>query len=123
MMTLEQVQAHLAERHYRPGWQLRAYLGDTTQLVMLQIEAEVENSYSPGSTVPLDIRWPIPPYALASPFALDKALSWRLQVELHESQEWYRKASRHDPDRLVPVFNPHIDGADRDEWPIVKRGG
>jgi hypothetical protein len=133
MLTLAQVQAQLALRRYRPGWEFRAYLGDTTGQVHIQISAQVENSYVPGTDVPLDIRWMVPPHALADELALDKAMSWRLQqIEIHESQEWYRKPGQPGPvevggltmtgTRLVPVFNPHRDGADRDEWPIVKRG-
>jgi hypothetical protein len=121
-MDLAAVQEHLARRAYRPGWSLEAYRGDTTGLVHIEITAEVENSYAPGSMVPLHIVSPVPPYALKDALALDKWISWRLQtVEIHESQEWYRRASR-DGERMVPVFNPHADGADRDRWPIIRRG-
>lgn len=123
-LDLAAVQGILAARRYRPGWMFRAYLGDTTRQVHIQITASVENSYAPGTSVPLDIRWMVPPHALESELELDKALSWRLQqIEIHESQEWYQQPSIKDGKRWVPRFNPHRDGADRDEWPIVQRGG
>jgi hypothetical protein len=120
VLDLATVQDILARRAYRPGWTLTAYVGDTTRAIIVQITAEVEDSYNPGSTVPLDIRYPVPAPALASELDLDKWLAWRLgMIELHESAEWYRKPGRNFP--FVPVFNPHADGADRDQWPIVKR--
>jgi hypothetical protein len=120
-LDLAGVQAHLTRRAYRPDWTLTAYLGDTTRQVMLRIAAEVEDSYHPGERVPLDIRSPIPRFALETELAFDKWLAWRVSaVELHEAQEWFRKPSKADPDRWVPVFNPHAEGADRDQWPIVK---
>lgn len=121
MMTLEDVQAHLKERAYRPGWAMTAYLGDTTQQIYVQIEAMVEDSYNPGGLVPLDIRSPIPRFALTDALALDKWLAWRLgQIEIHESAEWFRRP-RVNGDGWTAVFNPHRDGADRDQWPIVKQ--
>lgn len=119
-LDLAAVQELLARRRYRPGWTLRAYVGDTMRQVMLEISATVEDSYNPGSNAPLDIRWPIPAPALESELAFDKWAAWRLgQIELHESAEWYQRPGRDLP--WVPVFNPHLDGADRDRWPIVRR--
>ncbi len=120
-LDLVAVNALLAQRAYRPGWWMTAYEGETTHLVLVEIGANVDDSYNPGQQAPLHIVAPVPPYALESELAFDKWLSWRLQqVEIHESQEWYRKRGRDRP--WVPVFNPHRDGADRDVWPIVKRG-
>lgn len=121
MLTLPDVVGILARRAYRPGWTLAAYLGDTTRDVIVKIAAPVEDSYHPGSQMPpLDIRFPVPDPALASELDFDKWMSWRLQqAEKHESQEWYRKPGRDFP--WVPVFNPHADGADRDQWPIQRR--
>lgn len=111
----------LSRRAYRPGWTFRAYTGDTTRLVHVEIEATVEDSYNPGQQVPLHIVSPVPPYALASELDLDKWLAWRLQaVEIHESAEWYRRP-RQSGEGFTPVFNPHRDGADRDRWPIQRR--
>jgi hypothetical protein len=121
VLTVADVDGILARRAYKPGWTLHAYLGDTTRDVILMISARVEDSYHPGRTVPLDIRYPVPDPALASELDFDKWMSWRLQqIEKHEAQEWYRKP-RADDLGWVPVFNPHAEGADRDQWPIVKQ--
>jgi hypothetical protein len=121
VLGVRQVNEIIVRRAYKPGWVFAAYLGDTTQQVMLMIGAQVEDSYNPGQTVPLDIRSPVPGFALASELAFDKWLAWRLQqVEIHEAQEWYRRPRRNG-EGWTPVFNPHAQGADRDQWPIVKR--
>ena len=112
----------LDRRQYKPGWVIDAYLGDTTHWIMVKITAPVEDSYNPGRTVLLDVRSPVPWFALESELNFDKWLVWRLTaIETHETQEWYRRPSRNGDGRMVPVFNPHAEGADRDQWPIVKR--
>ena len=119
-LTVGEVAEILSHRAYRPGWTFQAYVGETTQAIILRIFAKVEDTYHPGSLTDLDIRSPVPRPALEDELAFDKWLAWRLQqAEVHESQEWYRKPGRDWP--WVPVFNPHADGADRDQWPITKR--
>jgi hypothetical protein len=118
-LTAEQVNTILDQRAYRPGWQFRAYTGETTRAVIVEVLATVPDSYRPGLSVPLEVYCPVPAY-VDDELAFDKWLAWRLQrLEVHESQEWYRRPGRDQP--MVPVFNPHRDGADRDQWPIVKR--
>jgi hypothetical protein len=118
-LTADDVNRILGQRAYRPGWQFRAYTGDTTRAVIVEVLATVEDSYRPGQTVPLEVYCPVPGY-VDTELAFDKWLAWRLQrLEVHESQEWYRKPGRDLP--MVPVFNPHRDGADRDQWPIEQR--
>lgn len=110
----------LSRRAYRPGWTFRAYTGDTTRMVHVEIEAMVEDSYNPGQQTRLHVVSIVPPFCLSSELDFDKWLSHRLQmIEVHESQEWLRKPGRDFP--WVPVFNPHRDGADRDRWPIQRR--
>lgn len=120
-LTAQQVNEILARRAYRPGWTFSAYTGETTRAVIVEVLAKVEDSYHPGRTVPLEVYCPLPGY-VDDELAFDKWFAWRLQrLEIHESQEWYRQAR---PDALgwQAVFNPHRDGADRDQWPIVERG-
>lgn len=123
VLDLAAVRDILSRRRYRPGWALRAYVGDTTRLVHVEIEATVEDSYNPGNQTRLHVVSIVPPFVLhGGEFEFDKWLANRLlMIEVHESQEWYRRPGRDLP--WVPVFNPHLDGADRDKWPIVKRGG
>jgi hypothetical protein len=128
-LTADDVNGILRERAYRPGWTFTAYTGDTTRQVVLQILTTVQDSYQPGRTVPLEIYSPVPTY-IEDELAFDKWLAWRLQqAEVHESQEWYRRqvvrvgnsGTGDMVTKWVPVFNPHADGADRDQWPIIKR--
>lgn len=120
MLQLNDVEDLLDERAYRPGWVFRVYEGHTTRQLMMAFQATMPDSYNPGKNVPLDIRSPVPRFALEDVLSFDKWFAWRLQqIEIHESQEWYRKPGQEH--EWVPVFNPHRDGADRDEWPIVKR--
>lgn len=119
-LDLAAVQEILSRRAYRPGWTMRAYVGDTTGLIHVEIEAMVEDSYNPGQQTRLHVVSTVPPYMLTNELDFDRWLAHRLiMAEVHESQEWYRKPGRNFP--MVPVFNPHADGADRDQWPIVKR--
>lgn len=118
-LTVEEVRGILAARSYRPGWTFTAYAGETTRAVIIEIRATVEDSYQPGRGAPLEIYSPMPDY-VDDELAFDKWFAWRLQrLEVHESQEWYRRPGRDFP--WVPVFNPHRDGADRDRWPIERR--
>lgn len=119
-LNADAVNEVLSRRAYKPGWTFRAYTGDTTRLVHVEIEAIVEDSYNPGQQTLLHVVSIVPPFSLSSEFEFDRWLAWRLQAcELHEAQEWYRKPGKTRP--MVPVFDPHRDGADRDKWPIVKR--
>jgi hypothetical protein len=112
MLTLADVQARLAELTYRPGWDITAYQG-AFEGPRLRISALVPDSYNPGSTVPLDIRVPLPVQAWDTVGQFDRWLLWRLQaVEVHECMEWL-----HGPDGR-PLFDPHREHADRDD-PLV----
>lgn len=123
VLTIADLNDLLDRRSYKPGWTFTIYEGDTTKQIFIRIHAVIEDSYNPGQQVALDIRSPIPGFALESELAFDKWLAWRLGViELHESAEWYKRPHRQHPERMTPVFNPHADGADRDQWPIVKQG-
>lgn len=121
MFTVADVADLLAVRAYKRGWRLSVYEGQTRREPMLRIEATVDDAYNPGQDTPLDILSPIPDFALESELAFDKWLAWRLgEIERHEVYEWFRKRRR-DGSGWVAVFNPHREGADRDEWPIIKR--
>lgn len=120
VLDVAAVQEILTRRAYRPGWTMAAYVGETTGLIHVEIDAMVEDSYNPGNQTRLHVVSPVPPYMLTSELDFDRWLAHRLiMVEVHESQEWYRKPGRDFPH--VPVFNPHANGADRDRWPIAKR--
>lgn len=101
------LQRHIRLRQYKPGWTLTVYEGEF-EGQHLRIRADVENSYHPGETVPLDIHTPIPPMPSLTYF--DRWLLARLiRIETHEAMEWYRDADGR------PIYNPHRDGADRDD--------
>jgi hypothetical protein len=111
-LSLAQVNDRLRQLQYRPGWTFTAYQG-AHEGPKLRIHAPaVENSYQPGTTVPLDIRAPLPLQTWDDVGQFDRWLSWRMQqVEAHEAMEWLRG-----PDGR-PVFDPHRPHADRDEAP------
>lgn len=120
-LSLRDVEGILSRREYRPGWDLTAYAGQTRRGPMVRIHAWVDDPYRPGQATELDIYAPVPEPALDDELSFDKWMLWRLvEVERHEAAEWYRRPSIKGTGRMVPVFNPHRDGADRDVWPVVK---
>lgn len=99
---------------YKPGWVLRAWEPDPIQGSYLSVTVELENSYRPGSTVPLYIHSPIPP--MADQTALLTWLAWRLRVvETHELLEWLKVDDRPwiDPHASLDLDEP-TKGASRD---------
>lgn len=119
MLDIEDVRRRLSQITYRPGWTFTVYQGAYEHTV-LAIEAEVENSYAPGTLVELRVNCPLPMPALVTVADFDRWLFWRLRsIETHECAEWL-----HGPDG-EPLFDPHRPHADRDlpvDQPIPERG-
>jgi hypothetical protein len=92
--------ATLAETiSYKPGWRLVVHEPDPIQGVYLSIYVEMEDSYQPGSTVPLRIHSPIPPMPDEDAFL--GWLAWRLKIiETHEVLEWLKVSGK-------PWIDPH----------------
>lgn len=111
--TLAWVLDILDRRAYRIGWGFDAWIGDTTGWITLRIQARVEDSDHPGMLTLLDIRSPVPEYALEDERAFDRWLIRRLIVaSTQEVKGWYRKASPTGDGRLIPVFDPRALDAD-----------
>lgn len=105
VLTVADLAAHLHGITYRTGWTLSVYEG-RFEGPHLRIHATVENSYSPGDPVELDVHTFIPPMVDAAQF--DAFLAWRLgRVEIHECREWLKRDG-------LPLFDPHAPDADQD---------
>lgn len=84
---------------YKPGWRLVVHEPDPIQGPYLSIYTDLEDSYNPGSTVPLRIHSPIPPMADEGAFMV--WLAWRIRViETHEVLEWMKVSGK-------PWIDPH----------------
>jgi len=83
---------------YKPGWSL-VVRDVPMQGTYLSVLVELENSYQPGTTVPLRIHSPIPPMPSAE--ALMTWLAWRIRlIETHEVLEWFKLDGK-------PWIDPH----------------
>lgn len=100
MLSHAEVADVLDKVSYKPGWVLTIrYL--PLQGTYLSIYVEMENSYKPGTTVPLRIHSPVPP--MADEQALMTWLAWRINlVETHEVLEWLKLSGK-------PWIDPHAD--------------
>jgi hypothetical protein len=105
-LTTCEIRHHLEKITYRPNWTFRVYDG-TFEGQHLVINAEVENSYSRGDWVYLDIHTFMPP--MASTADLERFLAWRLaRIEVHEMREWLKRDGK-------AIYDPHAEGADKDD--------
>lgn len=105
MLTIQQIEDELKKITYREGWKFFVYQG-AWEGQHLRIEATVPDSVELGQDVFLNIETPIPPCPDAQYF--HHWLIYRLiRIETHEAREWFKVNG-------VPVFYPHMDGADRD---------
>jgi hypothetical protein len=110
-LTADQVNTILDQRAYRPGWQFRAYTGETTRAVIVEVLATVPDSYRPGLSVPLEVYCPVPAY-VDDELTFDKWLAWRLQrLEVHESPGVVP------PPRPRPADGPRVQPAPRRRRP------
>jgi hypothetical protein len=92
------IEAIVSRVTYKPGWEL-VVRDLPVQGTYLSVYADLENSYAPGTTVPLRIHSPIPPMADAD--ALLTWLAWRLRmIEVHELLEWLKIDGK-------PWIDPH----------------
>jgi hypothetical protein len=106
-VTPEQVQAHLDELDYKPGWTFHAYAG-RWEGMHVAIGARMPDSYHPGQMIDLQVECFLSPNDHASPEALDTWLLYRLaRIEVHETREFLRRDGR-------PVDDPHAEFAERD---------
>jgi hypothetical protein len=106
MLSTADLQAELERVSYKPGWEFRAYDG-AWHGQHLQIRCEVENTYRPGETVPLDIHVVLVG-GFESPAQFHRWLLKRIvEAEVHEAREFFKVDGQ-------IVFDPHVDGADRD---------
>lgn len=105
MLTIQQIEDELKKITYRNGWKFFAYHG-AWEGQHLRIEATVPDSVELGKNVELKIETPIPPCPDVDYFY--HWLIYRLiRIETHEAREWFKVNG-------IPVFYPHMDGADRD---------
>lgn len=105
MLTIQQIEDELKKITYRNGWKFFVYQG-AWEGQHMRIEATVPDSVELGQDVSLKIETPIPPYNTIEDFHL--WLMYRLiRIETHEAREWFKVDG-------IPVFYPHMDGADRD---------
>jgi hypothetical protein len=88
-VTPEQVQAHLDELDYKPGWTFHAYAG-RWEGMHVAIGARMPDSYHPGQMIDLQVEC----FRLA-------------RIEVHETREFLRRDGR-------PVDDPHAEFAERD---------
>jgi hypothetical protein len=105
MLSIQQVQAHLARVSYKPGWSFEAYQG-AWEGHHIVINTQVPDAYGPGRTVTLNVHSMLPP--LEDTSALERWLMWRLaRIEVHEMREFFRVDGK-------IVDDPHAEFADRD---------
>ena len=105
MLSTGEIQAHLAEVTYMPGWSVRVYDGDF-EGQHVAITARVEDAYAPGETTVLDVHSQLPPMPDVGYF--DRWLLWRLGIIWsHENREWLKFAG-------AAIFDPHAEHANRD---------
>lgn len=99
-LTHAEMRAVLDGVTYKPGWSL--VLRDIPrQGIYFSVLVELENSYQPGTKVPLRIHSPVPPMADRQAFLT--WLCWRLEViETHEVLEWFKVDGN-------PWIDPHAD--------------
>ena len=105
MLSVPEIQEHLAAITYKPGWTIRAYMGrwEGPHVVITTV---VPDSYHPSETVTLDVHSMLPP--MRSGDDLDEWLAWRLaRIEVHEMREFLRRDGK-------PIYDPHAEYADRD---------
>jgi len=106
MLTTQQIAAELARITYKNGWTFTVYDGQW-EGQHLAIGAQVSDAYHPGQSVTLDVHTMLPP--MPDVAYLHRWLGWRLgRLEVHEMREFLRVDG-------VAVFDPHADGADRDD--------
>lgn len=104
MMDLRRIQHQLDYIEYKPGWKLEVYETEA-QGLWIAISAELENSYEPGTTVPICVRSPLPPFK--DGYELLVWVRQRLErIEVHECHEWLRDVRTH-----KPFFDPHDEKA------------
>jgi hypothetical protein len=107
MLTEVEVNEALARLTYKPGWAFTYYLGEH-EGPHIRVYAAVENSYSPGELVELDIHLSIPLRTMETAGDLYDYLLWRVErAEIHETMEWFKVDGK-------PWVDPHRPGADRD---------
>lgn len=107
MLTTQQINEHLTNRMYKPGWKFKCYDGrwEGQHFVITTV---VPDAYNPGQDVTLDVHSMLPPQRDTE--ALDEWIMWRLgRLEIHEMREFYR-----DRTDGKPVADPHAEFADRD---------
>lgn len=105
MLSIREVQDHLARVTYKSGWSFEAYDG-RWEGHHIVINTQVPDAYLPGKTVTLDVHSMLPP--LESVDALNRWLMWRLaRIEVHEMREFFRIDGK-------IVDDPHAEFADRD---------
>lgn len=105
MLSTAQLAAHLERITYKTGWSFEVYDG-RWEGQHIVIRTEVEDTYSPGHKVVLDVHSMLPPMRDVDDF--ENWLAWRLgRLEIHEMREFLKRDGE-------VIFDPHAEYADRD---------
>lgn len=104
-LSIQEIEEELKKITYREGWKFIVYDG-AWEGQHMRIEATVPDSVNLGKDVDLKIEIPIPPCPNVEYFHY--WLIYRIiRIESHEAREFFKVDG-------VPVFYPHMEGADQD---------
>lgn len=104
-LTIREMQDEMAKITYRKGWTFYVTQG-AFEGAHLEIFAWLDDSVNLGKKMLFNPQIPIPPYRDIEDFRL--WLIYRLiRIESHEAREFFKVDG-------VPIFYPHMDGADKD---------
>lgn len=104
-LTIQQMQDELDKITYRKGWKFSVRQG-AFEGAILEVVAWLDDSVNVGKKMKFHPPIPIPPCRSIEDFHL--WLIYRLiRIESHEAREFFKVDG-------VPVFYPHMEGADQD---------
>lgn len=104
-LSIQQIEEELKKITYKEGWKFFVYEG-AFEGPHMRIEVTLPDSVNLGQDVPLKIETVISPCKTVEDFHL-WLVKRLIRIESHETREWFKING-------VPVFYPHMDGADRD---------
>lgn len=107
MLSVKEINDHLALLSYKPGWKFTAYQGRWEGMHVV-ITTVVDDAFKPGEKVTLDVNCFLSHNDIESTDTLEKWLAYRLaRIEVHEMREFLKKAGK-------VIDSPHAEFADRD---------